>query len=593
MSCIAWLTLLITLAVPARETQGTARPTAEEIFVRHARAVGGKDAYDRLTTRVSKGTITIRSAGTTFTGAYEEYAKAPNKRVRVTRFSLGDGATLDASNGFNGTLGWGSEISGSTVHVTRLRGPELALVMRNADLHSEIALQQQYADTRLTGSRTIGGRRLQVVEGVPTEGNPETLFFDARTGLLWRLDRQPINDFALQPVVKTYYEDYRRVDGILMPFVVRRVTNGEELIVRLTEVRHNVPLQEATFAAPAFAPAARPAGSVDDYIRAEMTKRRIPGLALVVVNDGQVVKMEGYGVATLEHNVPVTPDTVFELASVTKSFTAAAIMRLTEQGKVALDRRIATYLPGSPPAWKDITVRHLLTHTACLADIFHGFGSLGIQLDYATKDMFEAAAHDPMSCIPGTKYQYSDVGYFLLGMIVENASGQRYRDFLRDQFFGPLGMTATSVLDQWAVVKNRASGYTIHDGTTVNIRRVQQVELPSHFGIFSTVRDLAKWDQALTAGRALEASSLAAMWIPATLAHGGRWPYGFGWKLGEWEGHRTISHGGYTGTEYTRFPDEKLTVIVLTNLGLDRGDEAVDSWGLTYEVARFYLSSTP
>jgi CubicO group peptidase (beta-lactamase class C family) len=178
-------------------------------------------------------------------------------------------------------------------------------------------------------------------------------------------------------------------------------------------------------------------------------------------------------------------------------------------------------------------------------------------------------------------------------MIIEKASDQRYRDFLAERFFKPLGMTSTSVLDQWAVVKNRATGYTILNGQIVNIRRVYQVELPSHFGIFSTVRDLVKWDNALATGKVVKESSLAVMWAPVKLNDGSPYPYGFGWEIGEEHGHKTISHGGYTGTEYTRFPDDKLTVIVLTNLGLHNGDEPVDSWGLTLGVARRHLSDLP
>lgn len=337
-----------------------------------------------------------------------------------------------------------------------------------------------------------------------------------------------------------------------------------------------------------------PANPVDTYIQAEMTKRQIPGLALVVIRDGEVVKMQGYGFANLEHDVPVTPDTVFELASVTKQFTAAAVMRLVEEGKVGLRDPIRRYVPDAPDTWKDITVRHLLTHTAGLAGLRHGFQSLyigGRRLNYTTAQMLDAATKDPMSFAPGAHWQYSDVGYFLLGMVIEHASGQRYRDFLADRFFQPLGMTSTSVLDQWAIVKHRAAGYTLRDGQLVNIRRVAQVALPSHYGVFSTVRDLAPWEHALAAGHVVKPSSLAQMWTPVTLNNGLSYPYGFGWFVDEWLGHRMITHTGITGTEYTRFPDDNLTVIVLTNLGWHPGWPRVHAWGLTQAVAGRYVPS--
>jgi CubicO group peptidase (beta-lactamase class C family) len=331
---------------------------------------------------------------------------------------------------------------------------------------------------------------------------------------------------------------------------------------------------------------------IDDYIQIEMKKRQIPGLALVVIRDGEVIKMKGYGFANLEHDVPVTPDTVFELASVTKQFTAAAVMVLVEESKIRVEDPIGRYLPNSPEHWKDITARHLLTHTAGLPNLENGFQALrkgGPRLNYTTTQLFNAAKSDPMSFAPGERWQYSDVGYFLLGMIIEKVSGQRYRNFLASRFFEPSGMASTSVLDQWVVLKNRAAGYTLRNGQIVNIRRIIQVELPSHYGIFSTVRDLVKWDNALATGKVLKQSSLEQMWTPVKLNSGGSFPYGFGWEMDERRGHRMITHTGITGTEYTRFPDDKLTVIVLTNLGRHIGATEVNSWGLTKGVAGRFI----
>jgi hypothetical protein len=174
-------------------------------------------------------------------------------------------------------------------------------------------------------------------------------------------------------------------------------------------------------------------------------------------------------------------------------------------------------------------------------------------------------------------------------MIIEKASGQRYHNFLTSRFFEPLGMASTSVLDQWAVLKNRAAGYTLRNGQIVNIRRVAQVELPSHYGIVSTVRDLAKWDNSLAVGKVVKQPSLEQMWTPVKLNSRGSFPYGFGWGMDERRGHQMITHTGITGTEYTRFPDDKLTVIVLTNLGSGIRDTGVNSWGLTKGVAGHFI----
>ena len=345
---------------------------------------------------------------------------------------------------------------------------------------------------------------------------------------------------------------------------------------------------------PVAEPVADPIGeAVDAYIGAEMPKRRIPGLALAVVRDGAVVKMQGYGLANLEHDVPVTPDTVFELASVTKQFTATAIMLLVEEGKVGLDDPIGDYIIGSPAKWQKVTVRHLLTHTGGFQPLATGFAALAVagggRANISTTLMFDAAIKDSMSFEPGTAWQYSDVGYFLLGMIVEKASGRRYHEFLAERFFRPLGMTSSTVLDQWTIVKNRAAGYTLRNGELVNIRRASYVELPSHHGVMSTVKDLAMWEAALAGGRVIKPASLGQMWTPVTLNSGLDRPYGFGWEIQEHRGHRTITHAGITGTEYTRFPDDRLTVIVLTNLGRRLELAAVNAWGLTLGVAGRYL----
>ena len=340
-------------------------------------------------------------------------------------------------------------------------------------------------------------------------------------------------------------------------------------------------------AAPAWA------DRIDDYIKTEMQKRRIPGLALAVVRNGTVVKMQGYGLANLDHDVPVTPDTVFELASVTKQFTAAAIMKLVEEGKLQLDDPILWHLPQGPATWKAMTVRHLLTHTAGLPGLEENFKALwpgGLRLNYSTAQLFNAATKDPLSFPAGERFQYSDVGYFLLGMIIEHVSGRRYAEFLDERFFRPLGMTSTSVLDQWKIVKHRAAGYTILDGQLVNIRRAAQAELASHSGVMSTVKDLVTWEAALAAGRVVTPASLAQMWTPVHLTDGSTFPYGFGWSVDERRGHRWISHTGITGTEFSRFPDDKLTAIVLTNLGALIGSrELVNPWGLTLGVAGRYI----
>lgn len=313
------------------------------------------------------------------------------------------------------------------------------------------------------------------------------------------------------------------------------------------------------------------ADKVDDYIASEMKNRRIPGLALAVVKNGEVIKAKGYGLANLELDVRVTTDSVFELASVTKSFTATAIMMLVEEGKVGLDDKISTYLINAPYTWRDITVRHLLTHTAGFASDCMEISEQGWLANYTTAEMFETGSKCPLDFAPGERWQYSCQGYFLLGMIIEKISGQRYREFVRERIFQPLGMTTTTVIDQWEIIKNRAAGYRLRGDELAHSRRISQIELPSHYGILSTVKDLAKWDAALYTEKLLKKVSLDQIWTPVKLNNGFTHNYGFGWSLSDIRGHRVIGHGGITGTYIFRLPDDKLTVIVLTNLSMASG----------------------
>src|SRR5688500_3663215 len=239
-----------------------------------------------------------------------------------------------------------------------------------------------------------------------------------------------------------------------------------------------------------------PTARVDSLITAEMKTRRIPGVAIAVVDDGNVVMKKAYGTANLETETPMRTDAVFELASITKQFTAAAIMLLVRDGKVKLDEPIASYIDNTPAAWREITVRHLLTHT----------GGLQISavprpatMNIPTQSAFDFVTKQPAQFPAGTNGWYSDAGYFLLGLIIEKASAQTYREFMQDRVFDPLQMTNTSLTDRFRVIKGRVATYSIAPGRgeLINWRRDWDYEVPSFFGIWSTLDDLVKWDLAL------------------------------------------------------------------------------------------------
>jgi D-alanyl-D-alanine carboxypeptidase len=317
---------------------------------------------------------------------------------------------------------------------------------------------------------------------------------------------------------------------------------------------------------------------IDSVIAHEMRTRRIPGVAVAVVENGKVVYKRAFGSSNLEAETPMTVDAVFELASITKQFTAAAIMLLLQDGKLTLDDSISKFMANPPESWSRITVRHLLTHTGGLDinGLVRVQGSAPLRI--TTAQTFDFVAQQPMRFAPGEHGWYSDAGYFLLGMIIEQASGMSYRQFMQQRIFDPLQMTQSSILDKARILKKRVPTYTLmlREGELTNWRRDWDHELPAFFGVFSTLDDLVKWDAVLRTGKLLLPTSLQQMWTPAKLDNGHfarvlEQLYGFGWELNDLAGQRTVGHGGASGTYILRFVDQPLTVIVLTNLDAPSG----------------------
>lgn len=333
------------------------------------------------------------------------------------------------------------------------------------------------------------------------------------------------------------------------------------------------------------------ADEVDRYVLEEMQKRRIPGLALAVVKDGVVVKNKGYGLADVERNVPVRPETRFNIASVDKQFTATLVMMLAEEGKLHLDDEIRKHLPNAPRTWKDIRIRHLLSHTAGLSDDWVETVNDRAFFDYTTQQIYDHARKVPLIFQPGTSWAYSDQGFFLLCMIVERVAGKPYHDFLRERILAPLEMNGVVVWEPKQVIANRASGYILQDGTLYRNRR--EIDYGLWNDLLLTTDDLVKLDAALYTEKLLKKASLDQMWTPVRLANGeavrfagAMRSYGFGWVVDSFRGHRILSHGGYTGVNIWRMPDDRTTVIVLTNLDRPSGS---NPHGLASGIAGFYV----
>lgn len=357
-------------------------------------------------------------------------------------------------------------------------------------------------------------------------------------------------------------------------------------------------LVPALFAAACAAPS--PAGhdalgALDGYVRGEMAARGIPGLALAVVQRGEVAALRTYGLANVETGTPVWPETKFSIASLDKQFTAAMVVLLAREQKLSLDDPIGVHLLDAPSTWSGIRIRHLLTHTSGMPDDWvethegRGF------FDYTTEQLYRHARTRPLLFAPGTGWSYSDQGYFLLCLIVERAAGVPYFEALRARILQPLGMDGVAVADPDAIVPQRASGYRLQDGELRNDRRL--VDFGLWNDLLMTVGDFVKWDRALRDGTLLTRDELAQAWTPARL-DGGEVAhaaddlagYGFGWMVDDFRGRRIAQHSGFTGVYVLRLLDDDLTVIVFTNLERPSGSAPR---GLAMGIAGLFAPTAP
>lgn len=307
---------------------------------------------------------------------------------------------------------------------------------------------------------------------------------------------------------------------------------------------------------------------VDEYVRSEMAKRKIPGLSLAVVKNGEVIKACGYGLANVELNAPATAETIYQSGSVGKQFTATLVMMLVEEGKIKLDVPISTYFPDAPATWKNVTVRRLLSHTAGISDKLYEL--INMRQDYTEDELYKKVASLPLDFAPGDKWNYSNPGYLLLGILVHKVTGEFYGDQLQKRIFRPLGMSTARIINEADIIMNRAAGYRLVKGELKNQEWVApMINTTADGSLYLTVLDMAKWDAALYTEKLLKKASLDEMWTPIRLNDGKTEKYGFGWRPDEIHGHRIIEHGGsWQGfnTHISRYVDDKLTVIALTNL---------------------------
>lgn len=307
---------------------------------------------------------------------------------------------------------------------------------------------------------------------------------------------------------------------------------------------------------------------IDAALRQEIRPGE-PGVAIALAKDGELIFRKGYGLANVEWDIPMPPDGVFPIASLTKQFTAVAIMMLKERGLVSLDAPLTAYLPDLSPM-RRVTVRHLLNHTSGIGNYSESpeFRRDTARLNSPLTGLVQLIASLPVDSEPGERYRYGNSGYVLLGAIIEHASGAKYRDFLKREIFDPLGMSNTAFRFDERIVPKRVAGYQRGRNGIENASYISPSFFHAAGALASTVDDLAIWDRAMRASRLIDSRSLAEMLTPTRLAAGSEYPYGFGYGTGSYRGFRLYHHtGGINGftSHMLHLRDAGLTTIVLSN----------------------------
>ena len=298
-------------------------------------------------------------------------------------------------------------------------------------------------------------------------------------------------------------------------------------------------------------------------------KANEPGATVIVVKDGKTVFRKAYGMADSVGKQALTPDTVLRLGSITKQFTAVAILMLADEGKLALTDDITRFFPDYPAAGKKITVEHLLTHTSGIVSYTGkpGFAAT-MTKDLTVAQMIDSFKNDPLEFEPGTRYRYNNSGYFLLGAIIEKVAGQPYASFVEQRIFIPLGMKDTAYEGHERGKALRALGHSREGQAYAHSAALSMTQPYAAGALVSSVDDLARWDNAISAGKLLKPGSWKRAFTPYALADGKSTGYGYGWEVRELLGTPVIAHGGAINgfnTYAQRLPEHKVYVAVLSN----------------------------
>lgn len=318
------------------------------------------------------------------------------------------------------------------------------------------------------------------------------------------------------------------------------------------------------------------ADEIDDLVEAHLKKHNIPSISLAIVQNGEVVRAKGYGFADLEHRAPASQDTIYQIGSVGKMFTAACILRLENEGKLSVQDSVRKHLPEAPESWDNITIHQLLNHTSGIGDFAYGGpDKIDLRRDFTDEQLAAEIFKQSAEFKPGEKWSYNNAAYVLLGLVINRVTGEHFGEYLREHFFTPLDIKSARVISDEPIILNRASGYERNDQKElINQAWVSPTFLSTGDGsLYFTASDLAKWDIALGKGKPVDTDMLNKMWRPTKYGDNQIKAYGYGWELDDKFGHKQRGHsGGWQGFNslYCRFPEQQTSIILLSNIS--RGD---------------------
>ncbi len=607
---IICISLIIVLTSMAQDTQQKSEPkqksenapgslpTVDQILDKYVKAIGGEAAFKKLTTRIIKGTF--EDLISDVYGSFEIYAKAPNKIVQIGRAQLKEGSAFDISQGFNGTIGWSLNTAGGGFR--ELTGTELAAERREAEFYGEVKLKELYPKMTLKGEAKVGERTAYLIAATPDEGHSETMYFDKETGLLVRTDSVAKARKGSQVPVVSYLEDYREVDGIKLPFTTRifQTLPRARVVIKYQEVEHNISIDDEKFTGNGLTVAAPPVATIDsselptalDAIEKAVEEKRrslnVPGAALVIVKDDEVILKKGFGLRDVEAGLPVTPETLFAIGSCTKTFTAMAAVISADEGKLSLNDSPKKFLPyftmRDPEANAQVTLIDLLSHRTGLKaydndEAWQGNGS-------GRQRSREEVIRIGMQAKPNARFrekgQYNNIMYIAAGEAIAKAQHSSWEEVVTTRIFNPLGMTASNLSSSVTQQSEDFSWGYLNQGKERG-KFANRDSSAAAGAINSNAKDLGQWLRMLLGRGSIDGKRIVSEkgfqdmldeLVKVDQGKGAWAYYGLGLFRFNYPGPPTYGHaGGIDGYNalFMFMPDLNLGIAVLTNVAGEAG----------------------